>query len=343
MTSTSKRSESYLVVGGSGFLGSYIVKALLARGETSVSVFDIVSRSFDGDVKLYVGDIASKEDVSNAIRKSGATSIFHTASPVHDQDDYIHQKVNVQGTRVLLDAAIANKVTKFVYTSSTGVTYTADPLEGADETLPIPTKGFDAYHSTKAKAEIMVLAANNLEGLRTVAIRPCGMIGPEDRQAIFRFSRSWKNRHVQMGDNKTLVDYVYVGNVADAHLLAADKMDSPAVAGQAFIITNGDPWFFWDFARYVWNELDNTPPAKTMVIPRGLAMFFAILSEIWGWIMGKKPIFNRFSVIFATTHQWYNIDKARKLLGYEPSVSLTEGVDLMVKVCRSVPHLNLSF
>lgn len=193
MSSSSR--DTYLVIGGSGFLGRHIVQGLLARGDT-VSVFDLVQRYHD--VPFYSGDISEEEQVSSALQKvskscqcplfhymnieavhqSGANCIIHTASPPHGLDDpALYWKVNVDGTKAVIAAAVANGVNKLVYTSSAGVTFNGDSLIDVDERLPFPQKPLDAYNESKAKAEEMVLAANGKGGLLTVALRPAGLFG----------------------------------------------------------------------------------------------------------------------------------------------------------------------
>jgi sterol-4alpha-carboxylate 3-dehydrogenase (decarboxylating) len=86
--------------------------------------------------------------------------------------------VNVTGSRNILLACQATGVKALVYTSSMGVTYDGKAIDGlTEETAKIPSKGYDAYHHTKAVAEKFLLEANDEEGLKTVALRCCGMIG----------------------------------------------------------------------------------------------------------------------------------------------------------------------
>ncbi|KAA1469825.1 C-3 sterol dehydrogenase [Dentipellis sp. KUC8613] len=404
--------EVYLVIGGSGFVGRHIVQALLDRGD-SVAVFDIVQR-YD-DVPFYSGDISDEEQVSLALQRSGANCIIHTASPPHGvEDPALYWKVNVEGTKAVIAAAVANKVPKLVYTSSAGVVFNGEDLIDIDERLQPPEKAMDAYNESKAKAEEIVLAANGKGGLLTVALRPAGIFGPGDRQAIVGFATVLEeNRaHFQIGDNTNLFDWTYVGNVAYAHVLAADKLvptteadvktkkenlntalpaielttgsyrvptseardlgpyverpanadqliaafesgprperpvvrsrfdqfseasldreaESPLqVAGQAFFITNGEPLYFWDFARGIWRMIapDKYPARKNIVLPKSVGLALATLSEWWGWLVGKEPTFTRFRVTFASASRWHNIEKARRVLGYEPQIGVEEGM-----------------
>ncbi|TFY65520.1 hypothetical protein EVJ58_g1917, partial [Rhodofomes roseus] len=216
--------DVYLVIGGSGFLGRHIVDALLARND-AVSVFDIVQRHHD--VPFYSGDISEEGQVSDALRKSGATCIIHTASPPHGMDDpALYWKVNVDGTKAVIAAAVATGVSKLVYTSSAGVVFNGESLINVDERLPPPPKAMDAYNESKAKAEEMVLEANGKGGLYTVALRPAGLFGPGDRQLIAGLYEVYQNgqTHYQIGDNTNLFDWTYIENAAYAHLLAADRL-----------------------------------------------------------------------------------------------------------------------
>ncbi|OCH85748.1 3-beta hydroxysteroid dehydrogenase/isomerase [Obba rivulosa] len=222
MSSSSR--DVYLVIGGCGFLGRHIVQQLVARGD-AVSVFDIVQRYHD--VPFYSGDISEEGQVADALRKSGATCIIHTASPVHGLDDpALYWKVNVDGTKAVIAAAVANGVPKLVYTSSAGVVFSGESLIDVDERVPPPEKAMDAYNESKLKAEEMVLAANGKGGLYTVALRVAGLFGPGDRQLMTGLYQTYQRNqtHFQIGDNTNLFDWTYVENAAYAHLLAADRL-----------------------------------------------------------------------------------------------------------------------
>ncbi|KAK6903795.1 sterol-4alpha-carboxylate 3-dehydrogenase (decarboxylating) [Kwoniella mangroviensis CBS 8886] len=408
-------AESYLVIGGCGFLGRHIVEQLLARGEAQVSVFDIVQRHFDSNVTFYIGDLSKPEDVQNALYKSKATVIIHTASPAHGLGRAIYEKVNVVGTRTLLEASVepSSTVKKVVYTSSGGVVYSGkEDITNVDERVPYPEVLLDAYNETKVAAEKMVLEYNGKNGLLTCAIRPAGIFGPGDRQMISGFYQVIKNKQTkwQIGYNTNLGDFTYVGNVAHAHLLAADKLgssyhysqlrdpissidislgshriptssarpigpntkpsaedlakarkfdsdqvdesdlrpvlrtkmdqfskessldendnseeESIPIAGQAYFITNGEPIYFWDFARTIWKQLGHVPP-YLIVLPTMLGLILATLAEMFSKISGKEPGFTRFRVAHATQQRYFDIEKSRRLLGYHPIVSLTDGM-----------------
>ncbi|KAF8073946.1 3-beta hydroxysteroid dehydrogenase/isomerase family-domain-containing protein, partial [Lyophyllum atratum] len=224
------------------------------------------------------------------------------ASPIHGLPPAIYYKVNEEGTRVVLSACRAAGVRKLVYTSSTGVVWTgADFVGVTEDQVKVPSVGYDAYHHTKALGERLVLDENGKDGMQVVVLRLCGLTGERDKQLIWRLAQALERgqHNVQIGDNTNLIDYLYVGNAAFAHVLAADKLlDEPeAVAGQVFFITNDYPMLQWDFNRLLWSKITGTPTE-----------------------------FNLCNIRFITGIQWYDIEKAKELLGYEPQVTLEEGV-----------------
>ena len=157
-----------------------------------------------------------------------------------------------------------------------------------------------------------------------------------------RLATALKNgqHKVQLGDNRNLIDWVYAGNVADAHVLAADRLPSSTlsdtgghsrddpVAGQVFIITNGSPMPAYDFSRMVWRALGapetDLDPRNVVKIPRWLSLWLATVAETWCKLTGTSTEFTRFAATFATATQWYNIDKVRRMFIIS-AVHFTEG------------------
>ena len=141
----------------------------------------------------------------------------------------------------------------------------------------------------------------------------------------------------QIGNNTNLFDITYVGNAAEAHILAAKALlrdplptGDLKVDGEAFFITNGDPRPFWDVAR-MYATAAGCPVKKEeiKVVPVWLAFFMAGVMEWLYWIFTlgtKQPIMNRRGLSYTIMQRTFSIEKARKRLGYEPKVSLEEGM-----------------
>ena len=149
-----------------------------------------------------------------------------------------------------------------------------------------------------------------------------------------------KQTNVQLGNNTAPYDFVYAGNPAKAHILAAKALLNPdrargTVSGEAFNITDGQATRFWDSAHVIWRAAgDKTRYGNVTVIPAWIALCMAHLTEWFCWIftLGRvTPIkFNAHAIIHATQQHTYNIDKARKRLGYDPVPDVEGGLQRAV-------------
>jgi sterol-4alpha-carboxylate 3-dehydrogenase (decarboxylating) len=142
----------------------------------------------------------------------------------------------------------------------------------------------------------------------------------------------------QVGSNHNLFDFTYVGNVSHAHLLAARlllathnaktvPLNSERADGEAFIVTNDNPIYFWDFPRAIWALAGSTKGVDHVwALPRELGITLGWCSEVFFTIINKPPTFNRQRIVYSCMTRYYNIAKAKRILGYKPLVSLDEGL-----------------
>lgn len=336
---------SVLVIGGCGFLGYEVVRQLTKEPDCIVSVLSRNPREprVDG-VFYYACDVADIGSLRVLLQKIQPQIVINSASPASFQDKvdkaFLH-KVNVVGTRNLLQIASETRsVRAFVYTSSSSIhvrSTRAFLREDAPKVDRLTTT--DEYAITKAIADTMVLEANCPE-LRTLCLRPAGIYGERDTQAIPGSLEilQKKRTHLQLGDNKNLFDTIYVGNAASAHILAARALlgtgeATEKLGGEAFFITDDAPIPFWDFQRKIWAAAsdDITPLAQVRVIPPWVVMMMAALVEYLFWFFTLAQIrppknFRREILKYAFTDFTHCIDKAKERLGYKPLVSMDEGV-----------------
>lgn len=289
-----------------------------------------------------VGDLRKFDDVYGAL--DGITAVIHTASPPHVNSSNpprdLYFSINVEGTRNIIRACQEKGVQILVVTSSGSVISTGEPMVNVDESTPYPPEAIDVYTESKIECEKVVLAANGEKGLRTCTIRPSAIFGPGDRQVLpGMIEVCEKGQHrFQIGDNTSLMDFTYVGNVAYAHVLAAEKLVDPSspAAGQAFNLTNGTPVPFWDFASKVWYEYGKHMPKKNKIIlSYNASMVIACISEtifsIKAMFVDKSKLkegMTRSRIKQAMSSRYFNISKAKKLLDYEPQIGLEEGIRL---------------
>ncbi|TVY83723.1 Sterol-4-alpha-carboxylate 3-dehydrogenase [Lachnellula suecica] len=346
---------SVLVTGGCGFIGSHLVDEILASEPACiVHVIDINTtrnRLQDARVTYHTGDIASLSDVEAAMSAAQPRTIFHVACPdsMVTLDVSIFRRVNVEGARNLLKAAEkVGTVQAFVNTSTSSVIHdNISDLIDADENLPVlqyPAQK-RVYTLTKAEAEVDILAANRRNGdssMLTVSLRPATAFGERDTICMGKIvstCREGKGRF-QIGPGKNHYDFIYIGNLVDAHLLAAHALlrayGKPAlpketrVDGETFNVTNDERILFWDFQRSISAAVGLPIKLEDIkVIPIWLAMFMAMISEYSTWIRSwgaQQSAVTREAVRLTTIERTLNGEKAKKRLGYKPTVGVHEGI-----------------
>ena len=316
-----------LVTGANGFLGRYVVEQLLARGDRARALV----RREAPELKALGAEIARgdvRDGASLLAATNGVDVVFHVAAVAGIWGPKQHYfDVNVTGTANVLEACLRNKVPKLIFTSSPSVTFAGGDQCGVDESVPYPEKYLAYYPQSKAMAEQLVLEANSDE-LLTCALRPHLIWGPRDQHLIPRLfdrARSGKLRYV--GNRKNVIDAVYVENAAAAHLQAADalKPGSP-VAGKAYFITNDEPVNCWEWIDQLL-ALAKLPPVKRGISTSSAYAVGAALEGLWTLLRRTdEPRMTRFLALQLGTSHWFNVDAAKRDFGYEPQISMAEGM-----------------
>jgi len=316
-----------LVTGGGGFLGLAIVRRLVDQGTTVCSFSRRRHDELDAlDVEQRLGDLADEAAVRAAV--AGCDVVFHVAAKPGIWGSYEdYHRTNVIGTKNVIAACREQGVSRLVYTSSPSVVFDGRDMEGVDESVPYPSRFAAHYPRTKAAAEQLVRAAND-DRLGTVSLRPHLVWGPGDNHLLPRLiARARAGQLRRIGNPQKLVDTVYIDNAADAHLLAAEKLQPGAVvAGRVYFISQGEPVNLWELI----NRLLEAAGAPTVQrsIPRRLALALA-----WGFEnvhsllrRSGEPRLTRFVVKELSTSHWFDLSAARRDLGYNPTISIAEGL-----------------
>lgn len=327
MTSSPLSGKTALVTGGSGFLGGAIVRMLLER---EVKVRVLCRGNYPELAKagctVFQGEISDAGLVNKAV--DGCDLVFHTAAKAGIEEPYSeYERINYQGTLNIIKACQQHKVGRLIYTSSPSVVFSHGDVCGADESLPYPDH-YDAYYpKTKSMAEQAALKANSPE-LAVVALRPHLIWGPGDNHLGPRLvSRARAGRLKFVGDGKNIVDTVYIDNAAEAHILAAEKLaPGSAPAGKAYFITNGEPMPISQITNLIIGAA-GVPPVTATISPK-VAWFVGLICEKafkWLNLKGEPPITRWVAGELSTAH-WFNIDAARRDFGYQPKISIEEGI-----------------
>ncbi|HYA44461.1 MAG TPA: NAD-dependent epimerase/dehydratase family protein [Acidimicrobiales bacterium] len=336
---TGGQKAPVLVTGGGGFLGSAIVRLLRAEGQAVRSLTRRPYPELDAlGVAQFLGDVADPEIVSRAV--AGCETVFHVAAKAGLWGPYPeYHRSNVVGTQNVIAACREHGVRRLIYTSSTSVVFKGHNLEGVDESVPYAKQYDAAYPATKAIAEKLVLA-NNDSTLATVSLRPHLIWGPGDNNILPRiYARARAHRLFRIGPRNPLIDPTYIDNAALAHLLAADRLEPGSlITGRAYFIAQGQPVPLWDMVnRFL--EVAHLPPVKRS-IPLPLALMLGgFLETLYTLLrLPGEPRMTRFLALELSTAHWYNLDAARRDLGYSPRVSIEEGLRRLAESVGAGPE-----
>lgn len=315
-----------IVTGGGGFVGAALCRALKRCGATPIALgrraYPELARA---GIECVQVDLASPAMPLSDVF-AGADAVVHTAAFVEmwgPRERF--WEGNVRATERVIEGCRAAGVRKLLFTSSPSVIASGDDLRGVDESVPYPQHYLAQYPRTKAIAEQRVLGANCAE-LRTIALRPHLIFGPGDTSLTKKIlERARAGRLVQVGNGKNIVDFTYIDDCVDAHIAALAALDANAEAcGRAYFISAGDPFPFWEWVREI-TALHGLPgPRQT--IPGGVAYALAALLERVAIVTGREPLLTRFVVEELITDHYFNLGQAKRLLNWEPKVSVREGL-----------------
>ena len=312
-----------LVTGGTGFTGKALVRRLLDDGHQVVAL-DYKEGLKTEELRQWgaevvIGTVTDRECVKRCMQ--GVEIVQHLAAAFRElnvpESHYDH--VNVDGTRICLEEAHAAGVKKFIYCSTCGIHGNVkDPPTDEDHNIA-PA---DYYQSTKYKAEPVCLDFMKQTGMPVTILRPSAIYGPGDPerfQMIFR--RVARGRFPMFGSGKTLYHPVYIDNLVDAFVLA---MDLNKGNGEAYLIADEEYVSIEDLVQRIGRALDVDVKIKHYPIwPVIIAGH--VCEKICTPLRITPPIFPR-RVDWYRQNRAFNINKAKRDLGYNPKVGLDEGL-----------------
>ena len=321
-----------LVTGASGLLGSHIVEQLRKR---DLPVRVLVRAGSDRSwletqgVEFVEGDITEPASLKRAC--AGVDVVYHSAAKVGDWGPWDEfQRVTIDGTRNMLTAAVDAGVRRFVHISSISVYgYYTDDMT-IDETFETAYGLYRwAYYSkSKVAAEQLAWDAQKGGRIEVTIIRPAWIYGQRDRTTIARLYRMVTNGQAKIlgsGDNR--LNVVYAGNIAEAAITAAAR---PEAIGEAFNISNDS-----EITQQAYFDLlakaCGAPPVKRHV-PYRVAYTAGFVLECLGHLFRwkKPPFITRYAVWLMGRRSFFSAEKARRVLGWKPSVLYEEGVPLTI-------------
>jgi nucleoside-diphosphate-sugar epimerase len=344
---TIPKDSIILLTGGSGFLGTAILHELL--DETSIQqlkevrVLDLnpPEKRFTEQLTFIQGDLKDLSILQEAC--TGVDLVIHSAAIVDwgTKSEKEVMGVNYEGTLNVIEACRSRQVKGLVFTSSLDVLFDGRNLINVDEATPYPDRHSTSYCLSKYRAELKVLEAND-QLLKTCSLRPADIYGEGDPYHIGSLINMAKGGfYVRLGNGKSMCQHVYVGNVAQAHVLAAAALlnGNDHVPGEPYFLTDGPPTNFFSFFDPFVEGAGYKIWPRNLWLPRWFAFTLGFISESIAKLLRPihkySPKMSRFAVTYTCTTYTFKSDKARKDFGFIPKYSSQEAFDRSMEDFRS--------
>ena len=309
--------KTILVTGAAGFIGSTLCDALLARGDRVIGVDNfneyylpaikhqnIESAIANPNFLLHTEDIRNRSSILKIIREANPDAVVHLAAQAGVrpslEDPILYHDVNIMGTQNILDASSEIKLSNLVMASSSSVYGSISDVpfrESMDVSHPI-----SPYAATKRMNELMAHVYHDIHGLNVTMLRFFTAYGPRQRpdMAISKFARLMKEgKSIPMyGDGSTYRDYTYIGDIVSGVMKAVDT-----------------PLGY---------EIINLGEGETVSLKE--------LLNLIGTALGIAPIIEELPMQPGDVLETYaDISNAKRLLGYTPMISISEGIQRYVE------------
>lgn len=326
-----------LVTGATGFLGGHAARRFSAMG------WDVTGtgRSEDEGIRLekegirfVQADLRDAEAVGKAVRDQ--EYVFHCAALSSPWGTYqAFYGSNVEATRNIVESCLKHDAARLIHISTPSLYFDFKPRRMIAESDPLPVKQANFYSATKLLAEDEVLKGWSA-GLPALILRPRAIFGPRDSTLFPRLLEVNEGIGLPMlNGGDALIDLTYVDNVVDAMLLGCQA--GPEALGRAYNISNGEEHVFRELMEKLFRLLGLSMRPRR--IPYRAAYAFAGLLEAAYRVLPLRgePRLTRYTAGSIAVSHTLDISLARRYLGYEPKVSVEEGLrrfaDWRLKEC----------
>jgi len=310
------------VTGGNGFIGRALMRLYRERG-AEVCGMDLLA---DQGWNVVAGDLIEPASWQSAA--NGCDLMIHTAALVSNTSSMLDSwRANVLGTRHALDVAVAAGVRRFVHMSSVAV-FGFEHESDVDEKVPLRPIGHP-YVDSKIASEHTVLMAHTSGEIECTIVRPGNVYGPASRPWVVLPLEILKaGRSLLPARGQGIFSPVYIDDLLDGIARAAE---SPAGAGQVFNLTGTEKLTCAEYFGYLARMLGKR---RFPSIPTGLAN---VVTDVLGGatrMLGRPSELGRNTMCGLALRAGFSIEKARRLIGYEPRVTLAGGMARVERWCR---------
>ncbi len=319
-----------LITGATGFIGSHLVKALVDEGhhcrclvrKTSNINYLINLNS----VELFYGDITNRDSLK-AIGE-GIDIVYHLAAAGHvsaisNKAYQQFRKINVEGTRNVIEACLNYSIKKFVHFSSTAAMGLIK-RSIVDENTPCQPK--TPYQKSKRDSELIALDYWKRFNFPVVVLRPCMVYGPSGKGEFLKICKLIKKGWFpKIGRGKNLTPIVYVEDVVQA----AISVGKISKCGEVYLIASENSYELDYIRNLILKKLEVNKPYP--YIPISFAKLGALGIEVFARIFNFVPIVTYKNIDSTVTDRVFSILKAREQLEYRPKFGLEQGIGKTIK------------
>lgn len=319
-----------LVTGATGFLGGALARRLHGMGWDVTALGRNLAKlnQLENDgIRIVRADISQKDEVTAS--SSDFDLVFHCAafpSPWGSFEKFY--QANVIGTHNIVQACLEKNVKRLVYVSTPSIYFDYSSHINVKESDPLP-EPISYYARTKLLAEEEI-DKGFAQGLAVVSIRPRALFGEGDTVIFPRLIPKLRSGRLPiLGDGENSVDLTYIQNVVDALLLCAESPKN--TLGKKYNISNGEPVKIWKLVERICDELGYAHPKRKISYKTTFAAA-GVLEFIYSLIpYSPEPPLTRLSVSMMANSTTLDISAARNELGYQPKISIEEGVQRFLK------------
>lgn len=323
-----------LITGATGFVGSHLVSAVLAKD------WKIKALALPGDagikplqnlgVEVIEGDIRDYEKVLEASK--GVEIIFHAAAFVSDwgkKEDFV--SVTVGGTENICRAAVEAKVKRLVKISTNDVFGLSEKEVLTEDSPLVPWN--EPYADTKLQAEEVAWKYHKNFGLEVTMVYPCWVYGPGDKTFVPLLADSILKGELIFFRKQTLVWPTYIDNLVDLILLISEH---PKANGNGYLVHDGEFVTFEGFSAEIASVYNKYLPIR--YIPYALAYVVAMLMEfVWKLLKKKqRPLLTTYTVKNLGSRLRFSIEKAERELNWRPKVKFKDGMETTLNWLKGI-------
>ena len=310
-----------LITGASGFVGGHVVNAALDSGYSVRALVrdrDRAQALEARGVELALGDLRDQASLNAAAKD--CIGVLHIAALFRETNfpEAVFNDINLEGTRRLLDAAIAAGASRFVHCSTSGVLGELKEVPASEET---PYNPSDMYQRSKTAGEQLALEYFRSNKISGVVIRPAMIYGPGDTRLFKIFRLISKQRFFYVGKGDAFVHFIDVRDLARAFILALEARQH---SGEIYTIAGERAMTLKQAADFIADELGVARP--WLHLPKRTTQLLGTVCEAVCAPFGISPPIYRRRVDFYTKHRCFRTEKAARDLGFKPARAFVDEV-----------------